>query len=410
MRNLTLLKGLLPTLILFSTQAGALPFQTLDTRSLGMGGVGVASGNSGSAGLKNPALLSLAPEDEDFHLVISAGARYLDPEDLIDAAENFETNNYIDNFSDAIDAFNAAPGPGTEADNVVSTGTDLLAGFRSISNKTLYAEGFGGVVMAFPGKKLGVSVHFAGRALGDGKANISETDLNNIQSILTDLDNGNYGAITNPTTSLNSDLRGRGALIGEVGIALSHEFKSLGGVAMGITPKYMKLQTYDYEFVGDALDNLEIDAEIGEIDYNDFNIDFGLAKDFGNGWRTGLVAKNLISEDYLTANNNVVKIEPQLRVGVAKSGENWTLATDIDLIENEPAGFESKSQFIGVGGEISFFGWLDLRAGYQHNMSDSNDSMPTLGLGISPGWFHADISVAGNDDQLAISGQLGIQF
>ncbi len=409
MRKHILLKGLLPSLLLASTQAGALPFQTLDTRSLSMGGVGVASGNSASAGYMNPALLSLAPEDEDFRLVFSGGARYLDPDDLADAVIDFDNNNYIDGFSDAIDAFNTTPGPGT-ANNVVSAGDDLLAGLRSVSNKTAYAEGFGGLVMAFPGKKVGVSVHLAGRALGDGKANLSESDINSIQAILDQLDAGDFSSITNPTSTLSSDLRGRGALVGEVGLALSHEFKSWGGIAIGVTPKYLKLQTYDYEFVGDALDTAEIDAEVGEIDYTDFNFDLGLAKDFGNGWRAGLVAKNLISEDYLTANNNVVKIEPQLRLGVSRGGENWILAVDIDLVENEPAGFESKSQFIGVGGEVSFFGWLDLRAGYQHNMSDSNDSMPTLGLGLSPGWFHLDFAVAGNDDQLAASVQMGFVF
>lgn len=409
MRNLTLLKGLLPTLILFSTQAGALPFQTLDTRSLGMGGVGVASGSSANAGFKNPALLSLAPEDEDFHLIFpTAGARLLDPDDLVDAVQTFDDNNYIDNFNNAINDFNDTPGQGT-ANDVVSAGDDLLAGFRSVSNKTAYFEAFAGTLMAFPGKKLGVSVHLAGRLLADGRANVSEDDLTDIQAILDQLEAGDFSNITSPNLD-DSNITGRGAVIGEVGVALSHEFNIFGGLAMGITPKYLKIQTYDYQFVGDDLDNAEIDVEAGEIDYSDFNIDFGVAKDFGNGWRTGLVAKNLISEDYLTANNNVVKIEPQLRVGVAKSGEWWTLATDIDLIENEPAGFESKSQFFGVGGEVSFFGWLDLRAGYQHNMSDSNDSMPTIGLGFSPGWFHLDFAYAGNSDQKAGSVQMGFQF
>jgi len=87
-----------------------------------------------------------------------------------------------------------------------------------------------------------------------------------------------------------------------------------------------------------------------------------------------------------------------------------TLAADMDLIENDPAGFESKSQYLGLGAELDLFDWVQLRAGYRHNLSDSDSSIPTLGFGFSPFGVHADLALAGNSTDLAVSMQLGFRF
>ncbi len=419
MRKQMMLKGLLPTMVLFSTQVAALPFQSIDPRSLGMGGTGVASGSSANAGFMNPALLSAAHEDEDFSLELPIiGARFNDPDDLIDAVDAYQDNNLEANLDTAIDNFNAAPDDANAA--VVANAADaILAQLRKFTNKPVQGELVGGMVIGVPSKKIGASLTLNGYAVGGGRFDLTDADLALVEGILTDARNGTADLASNPDVQgqavgndvvdkLSSGLDARGALITEVGLSLAREF-NIGGhaVAIGVTPKLVKVKTFDYFL---DTNTAELDIDTGTREYDDFNLDIGMAKDFNNGWKLGVVAKNLIANDYETVLGNVIKVEPQLRAGVARSNEWLTLAADVDLVENEPAGFDSKTQYVGLGAELDLFDWMQFRAGYRYNLSDSDTSIPTLGFGFSPFGVHMDVAIAGNGDEMAASFQLGFRF
>lgn len=410
----------------------AAPFSSFDPRSYGMGGTGVASGTSANAGFFNPSLLAAAHAEEDFSLEFPIiGARIADPDEMIDAIDEFDSGNYIDNFDQArqaidaantandVAALNAARQPMIDATN------NLISGLRKLNNKAVILELEGAMMIGIPSKKVGASLYLRGWVVGGSQAVITSGDLNTLQTIADSL---NTLTVADPLINdqvLTSAIDARFAGIQEVGISLAREF-NIGGtdIAIGVTPKYVSVETYDYR-IGDesdpttiSLDNAEIDQDQGKLDDSSFDLDIGVAKDYGNGWKTGLVIKNLIGQEFRTVRGNLFEIEPQARVGVSHHTEWTTVAFDLDLAENDPIikdsvtgkGFDKETQYAALGAEFDAWDTVQLRVGYRHNISDSDTSVATAGFGFSPFGVHIDVAVAGNDDEIGASLQTGFRF
>ncbi len=417
MRKKTLLKGLLPTLVLFSTQAVALPFQSLDPRSYSMGGTGVASGTSANATFMNPALLAAAHEDEDFSMELPiVGARFMDADNLVDEIDEYQETDLESNFDSALAAFKANPMGTQEQTDLLNATSTMIKQLALISDKAVQGEFSVGFVVGIPSKKFGASLTANVWAVGGGVVKNGDQDAALFQSVVDALNANNftptdsaYDIVVNGLNrNLQSELNVRGALVQEFSIALAREI-TIGGeaVALGVTPKYLKVTTFDYRL---DVNVAELDADLGKKEYSDFNVDVGLAKDFANGWKSGLVVKNLISQEYRTVLGNAVKIEPQMRVGVSHRTDWTTVALDIDLNESEAVGFDSNTQYIGLGAELDVFETVQLRVGYRHNMSDSDTSIVTAGIGFSVFGAHAELAAGGNQDEKGGSFQLGFRF
>lgn len=389
--------------------AYAMPFGTFDPRSMAMGGTGVAAGTSANAGFFNPALLAIAHKDEDFSLELPVlGIRVADQDEFIDRLDTFQNNNTIDNFSTAITAFNAAPSPVTK-DVVVNTGNALITGLGTLSNRDLEMEVMAGAVVGVPGKKFAVSVFVASRAMGGMALNITQNDLSNIQVILDQLAANNFSPITDPTTNMTSAVLGRGAVVSEVGIALAKEFEILGGIGVGMTPKFQKIDTFDYAL---NLETADVTFNEGKKSYNSVNFDMGLGKDFKNHWKVGAVIKNLLPKSYTTALGNKLEMKPQVRIGAAHQ-TNWSVVSmDLDVMENDPiaAGFDTPTQYAGIGVELNAFDLFQFRLGYRHNLSNSDTSVATAGVGFSPFGVHIDIGLMGSSKEVALGLQTGFRF
>ncbi|MFC1747895.1 conjugal transfer protein TraF [Pseudomonadota bacterium] len=420
MRKKSFSKVLIPSLVLFSTQAAALPFQSLDPRSYGMGGTGVASGTSANAGFMNPALLAAAKEDEDFSLELPViGGRLMDKDDLLDEIDAYQDGNLEGNLTSAVDTFSTTPSDANAA--AVSTEAAALWNqLTKLANKAIQGEVSAGFVVGIPSKTLGASLTANVWAVGGGLLNVTPADDALVNGIVA-AGNVNAAALAaNPAISdqvlngndvvdkLTSGMLARGAVIQEVSIALAREV-SIGGndFALGITPKYFKVTTFDYSV---DVNTADFDSDLGKKEYSDFNLDIGIAKDHMNGWKTGLVVKNVIAEEYQTVLGNTVKIEPQARAGVSHSTDWTTVALDVDLNESDAVGFDSKTQYVGLGAELDVFETVQLRVGYRHNMSDSDTSIATAGIGFAIFGAHADLSVGANEDEIGGSFQLGFRF
>ena len=288
-----------------------MPFGTFDPRSMAMGGTGVASGTSANAAFFNPALLATANKDEDFSLEFPiVSARIADQDEFIDRLETFQDSNPIDNFSNAIGIFNAATTPAEVSaakDTVVNTGNTLMTGLSTLSNRNLEMEIMAGGVVGIPSKKFAASVFVAGRAMGGMALDITAKDLDNIQVILNQLAANNFSPITDPTTTMTSAVLGRGAVISEVGIALAKEFEFFGGMGVGMTPKFQKVDTFDYAL---NIETADVTLDEGKKSYNSVNFDVGLGKDFKNNWKAGAVIKNLLPKSYITARGNKLEMTP----------------------------------------------------------------------------------------------------
>ncbi len=410
---------------IFSTSALAAPFSGMDPRSMAMGGTGVASATGANAGYFNPALLAAPQENERFRLILpSLGIGVADPEDLISELEDFQDEDVIDNFSDAIDAYNQSMSSlnaqsdlaqiQSEAQRVVETGNILLKELVDLSDKALQFTLNGGAVMAMPNERFGWAVNLSTWASGGMLLKVTEGDEQAIQEVLDvaqQISNGQVpSTIPDPTTDFESALLGRGIAVAEVGISLAHKFE-LGGVGFfaGVTPRYLRVDTFDYDIDIDEAEDITYDE--GLVSDTAVTADLGIARDFGNGWRAGFIAKNIISQEFVTVNNYKIELNPMLRAGVSHHTGWSTVALDVDLTENDPTGMDSATQYVAIGGELNGWNWVQLRMGYRANISESERDVFTVGAGISPfGVVHLDVAVAGNSDEAAASAQLGLSF
>ena len=390
-----------------ANSVSAIPFSSFDPRSFAMGGTGVAAGTSANAVFFNPALLAAASEEEDFSVEFPIiGVRAADPDDFVDAVDTVSTNNAMTAFSNAVTTYQGLPTSGN-ATLVQSAANQLTTDLNSLSQKAVQLEGDVAFVVGVPSKKFGISIFGNAWGVGGAVADVTSTDLSAINSTVTTA--LALGAVTDPTGSFTSSVSARFATITEVGVAIARDFD---GVAVGITPKYLEVTTNDYKFTGSEIDNADIDQSSGEKSDSDMNIDIGVAKNYDNGWKVGLAVKNLISNEYTTVLGNKLVIDPMARIGVMHETSWSTIAFDVDLTENDPGGFEDKTQYAALGMEMDIFDTAQLRVGLRHNMSDTTFKADTVsaGIGLSPFGVHLDVSAMGNSDEVGAAMQLGFRF
>lgn len=425
---------------LFSAQTLAASFGVFDPRSLAMGGTGVASGDASNASHYNPALLSLTHEDDDFSLVIpTVTVGISDPNDLEDAYDAYDAANYETVLDSAIATYNAsanATALKTNAGNVATAAQNIKDGVNTLSNKSVVFNANAGVLLAVPSKSVGVSVYTTGRAIGGANLNITSADNALLQDYIdtlacialpatdtlseiiacdsgtTDVLNDTDGTFnsTNTANTLTSTANIRGAVIYETGVSLAHKFESLSDIAIGITPKSIKVDTFDTAI---GVETSDIDIDKGRLSYSDTNLDIGLAMKLTENVKVGLVAKNIISKEYKTILNNTVKLEPQYRAGVAYQNDWVLLSADLDLTENKGLGFETKSQIAAIGVELDLLDTFQLRAGYSHNLENdtaADDGIASVGIGLSPFGVHIDLAVASSNAGIQGGFQLGFKF
>ena len=456
-------------LMMGSATALALPFNSFDTRSMGMGGTGVAIGDPSTAPFYNPALLSAS--DPSHHSSIEfpiIGARLYDP----DVTSNLSTlSTDINTLNTSLSAVTTSangtaaqlaqlPANMTTLANDIDKVNTLLA---TLNNKPLQGEFGAATVVSVPNQDFGfafyadawgamggtleyndgttlsglsTSVRAAATALSSASAACARVqagtgtsaDVTTCIGGANGLVNAN-GAVNFNTNSLASKIHIRGVLIREIGMSISHSFVTNDQEwALGITPKSMQLSLYDAKL--DANSGGSGSGATGSdymTKYSDFNFDLGVAKSYLNGWRTGVVVKNVIPKAYnfmsiapgaasgsaqqVTGSLNV---KPLVRAGVSHENAWSTVAFDLDLTKNDPAGLENNSQFAALGAELSALGWAQIRAGYRADLINPVRNVTSIGLGISPRVpyfkFHFDLAYAYNANENGASFQFGFNF
>lgn len=420
--------------LLFAPGAAlATPFGVQDPRAMAMGGTGVSAGSTSSAPFFNPALLAAAKRRSATALEITAGVRAHDPQDLVDDADRVESA--FTDVEDALDAFNVNPSSGNTPERRNAAGRLATAlgpfrdVFRTVSNKNLELNAFASpLTITVPGKDLGWALFGAARADAGARLIFDPNDdtlLGNYQTAAQNYFNTptdanlqalcNVGGGSNTTTcdleepNFASRIQVRGVVVREIGVSFAREFHGRTmNWALGITPKYRKVSTFDYSV--NPQDEEDIDADTGRKDYSDLNFDIGIAKDLGSGFKAGLMGKDLISRSYTTVLDNKIELKPQYRLGLSHHSSWTTIAVDVDLNKSKPIAFEQEAQFWGIG--LEFDVWLlQLRAGYRGDLAGNYDGIPSVGFGLSLAWLHVDAAVArrGNDEVMG-SVQVGLRF
>ena len=472
-------------LLLSTNTVQALPFSSFDPRSMAMGGTGVAVGDPSTAPFFNPAMLAASDTSKKFSFEFPIiGVRLIDPANMHSNLSNLsnDINSMNSNISSVqnlvttlsgttVTAANASTVQGqltqlqqsltTTATNVNQVNSLL----SSLSNQPIQGELGAATVIGIPGKDWGFAVYAeAWGALGGTVEYKDGTTLGNLSGSVTTMANtvgtanaaitacagvplclsglsGTVSAAINgasvPSLTLKSQIHIRGVAIDETGLSISHGLVTNDHAwSFGITPKVMQLRLFDALLAannGSSTSGLIANDYLAN--YSTLNFDAGIAETFLSGWRTGLVVKNAIPHTFdfkqaLTkggtpvADGSTLKMNPQLRTGVSYENKWSTVAFDLDLTRNNPAGLESQSQYAGIGGEVNTSDWVQLRAGYRYDMINPSQKEFSLGFGLSPRFpffkTHLDFAVTASPDifstgwnnavQAGASMKLGLNF
>lgn len=366
----------LTTALLFLVSSAPLALaQSSGARDQAMGGTGTASSKPFTSIFVNPALLTRASDSLDVGMVLPyVDVNVRDDDELVDAIEDFQdTLEQVQGFLDAMDF--------VSADALRPT---LAAQLQALDGRAADLQANTGVGFVFPFDALRFGVGFRGYVDARAIPIIDPADVAVItdnMSTSADLDN------------LQSEAVVAAANVREVGFSLAMDVELFGvAVALGITPKYQEVETYNYAIQvnqfedDDALDDFDDDVYRDTDD--DINVDVGAAVSLADNVTAGLALKNLVANDFESVVTNgrtfTYQVEPQVTAGVALAGAGFTLTADLDL--NATSRFEGlgDSMFARVGGEYDLAGWVQLRAGYSHDLEDEQSDFLHAGVGLSP--------------------------
>lgn len=361
-------KRLLALSVAFMSAPAMAANYSIDTRIDAMGGAGTAAADYLSAGFHNPALVAMDPESNFGVLFPVIGLQIRDPDELIDAMEDF---------GDVYNAFTNDPTNTQNRDNAANA-------LGNLNNKLAYISGGLGAAIAVPTSTISGSFFVKGYTEAVIMPEVSQSDIDAISGTT------GPGNIPSALTS-----RGRVLAFGviDVGLALAGNLEFAGQrIAVGITPKSQEFYTYHYQVDINNFDADDWDSDVNRTEDSAFNIDLGAA--WQNGpFRVGFAAKNMISQDIKTVNYTreyTYHIDPHYTVGGAFISDLFVAAIDIDLNKQKrfsaPSGpaIIDDTQLVRLGAEFNAWGWAQVRAGYINDLEDTLDGTVTLGLGLSP--------------------------
>lgn len=400
--------------LFMANQAGAANTWT-EARSDAMGGTGVAAGSYGSGALINPALLAKAKPDDGVTVILpSIGAQISDKDNLRDKIDDIsdDVSRYRSTLDD-INLFDLLNPLSQASQNVSSAAGDLANQLESLKGKTASGKAGGGIAVSIPNDVLSVAFVAKANARARVSSYIDQGDIDLLHAV----EAVPATALTVDPRNLKSKGFGRAAIVSDYGVAVARQF-DLGGVpvSVGITPKLQKTWLYNYTVSIYNFDSGDINSSRYRNDDTGFNVDAGLAADFGDSWTVGLTGQNLFSRDIDTKEVDGVRdtyqISPVVTAGAAWHNDLVTLTADGDLTETKGFKSEDTSQYAGVGAEITPLSWLAVRAGFRADMKGNDSNVFTGGLGFAPfNTVHVDLmGLYGEDETWGAGAQLSMTF
>ena len=348
-------------------QAGAANGWT-EARNDAMGGTGVASANYGSGVLINPALLAKAKPDDDVTLIApTIGAQISDKDDLRSKIDDISDD--INTYRRVLRTINLADliNPNSASSRQVSAAAgDLADQLSSLKGKKADAKAGAGLAISIPNDVLDVAFVAKANARARVSSYIDQGDIN-----------------------------------------LLHGVEA---------PKLQQTWLYNYTTSIYNFSSDDINSSRYRNDDTGFNVDAGLAADFGDNWTVGLSGQNLFSRDIDTKEVDGVRdtyqIRPLVTAGVAWHTDMLTLSADGDLTETKGFKSEDTSQYVGVGAEVRPLDWLAVRAGYRADVKNNDSNVFTGGVGFAPfNRVHVDLmGLYGENQTWGAGAQLSVAF
>ncbi|CAM3748199.1 conjugal transfer protein TraF [Salmonella bongori] len=407
-----------------------------EARNDAMGGTGVASAHYGSGVLLNPALLAKAKPEDNITVVLPAvGVQITDKDNLQDEINDISDKiNYYDHVVDSLTPGQILLHPRGVLNQFQGAARDLADELEYLNGKTARANAGAGVAVSIPGQTLSVAFIAKGYAHGRVSSSIDQNDIQYLRNIQRNesiaLREAGRAALLGTdeiTKHLNSTASGRVAIVSDYGIAVAKQWV-VGDVpvSIGVTPKLQKTWLYNYTTSIYHYDSSDWNSSRYRNDDTGFNIDAGLAADFGENWTLGLSGQNLVSRDidtkeiYITNGisgetthyKDTYQIRPLVTAGIAWHNEVLTVSADGDLTETKGFKSEDNSRYVGVGAEVRPLAWLAVRAGYRADVKNNDSNVFTGGLGFAPyNRVHLDLmGLYGEDETWGAGAQLTMTF
>lgn len=359
---------------LLPLQAGAVEFAVVGPRAAGMGGAGVAVTTDSLATYWNPAGLAMT-QTVDIRLQGTGQA--------IDRGGVRQTLRDIEGFT---------PSGSIPADQ--ARATDLA---NRINNGNVSAIGAGGLYL---------KGHFGDHAFGF-----------NVSDVATG------GAFVDPTRRFGltgtNDVSGtmllRGLEARQAAFSYAYAFADKT-FAIGVTAKLIQGAAYTSSVAVNSGQDVTLSDNLGKAKIStNYGIDVGAIYRPSSWLRLGVVAKDINGPEFDAPDGSTMKLDPQVRGGVAVNPwSSLTLTADMDITSNKTLIPGVKSQVLSLGAEQTILSeFLSFRVGTFKNVQDAQSPFtPTAGIGLRIYALRVDVG-GGYDfrEQGAIaSGSISLTF
>ena len=355
------------------SQVCAVEFVTVGPRAMGMGGAGVAVTTDALATYWNPAGLAMT-QTVDIRIV--GGAQVIDRLGIADAIHDLEKFNTSDNSQ---------------------TNQDKAQDIAKRINRP------GATVSLNGSAGLYVKGHLGEHAFGF-----------NVSDVAT-----GGGFVLNPVQVSGTNITGAMAirLLEARQAAFSYAYAfSDKTFSIGVTGKIIQGASYNGSTTLTGGTDVSLRDNFGKSTLSTaFGIDVGAIYRPSSWLRFAVVAKDINQPTFNAAGGGELKLEPQIRSGMAINPySSLTLTADVDAMANKTFVPGVKSQVLSLGAEQTILSeFLSFRVGGFKNMKDANTPFtPTAGLGLRIFAFRMDLG-GGYDFRekgALVSGSLSLTF
>jgi hypothetical protein len=334
--------------LMIPAQAMALEFVSVGPRATGMGGAGVAITTDALATYWNPAGLAMT---QTVDVRIQGGGQAIDRLGIADAVRDLEDFNPND------------PNAAAKAQDIAARINKPGANVSVNGSAGLYIKG-----------------HLGEHAFG---------------VTISDVATGGGFVSTPVTPALTGGvmtLPGFEARQAAFSYAYAFSDKMF---SFGVTGKVIQGASYNGTMPLNGGDGVSITDNFGKATISTaFGIDAGAIYRPSSWLRFGVVAKDINQPTFDAAGGGELKLNPQVRGGVAVNPySSLTLTADVDATSNKTLVPGVKSQILSLGAEQTIFSeFLSFRVGAFKNMQDAGTPFtPTAGLGLRIFAFRLDV-------------------
>ncbi len=334
--------------LMMPIHAMALEFVSVGPRATGMGGAGVAITTDSLATYWNPAGLAMT---QTVDVRIQGGGQAIDRLGIADAVRDLEDFNSND------------PNAAAKAQEIAAQINKPGANVSVNGSAGLYIKG-----------------HLGEHAFGL-----------NISDVFT-----GGGFVSTPVTPALTGgvmtLPGFEARQAAFSYAYAFSDKMF---SFGVTGKVIQGASYNGSMPLNGGNGVSITDNFGKATISTaFGIDVGAIYRPSSWLRFGVVAKDINQPTFENAVGGELKLNPQIRGGVAVNPySSLTLTADVDATSNKTLVPGVKSQILSLGAEQTIFSeFLSFRVGAFKNMQDAGTPfIPTAGLGLRIFAFRLDM-------------------